>query len=136
MPLGPAGVRPSGTAHAHPPGPGFPRHAPSVYTIDRVTVGGHGKCVTGATSGRGAPPLPVPWEQCCSTGSPTSFPTSTPGETEEWLDSFDDIVDAHGRTRARYLLMKLLERARTKQVDFPATVSTPYVNTIPADAEP
>ena len=32
--------------------------------------------------------------------------------------------------------MKLLERARTKQVDFPATVSTPYVNTIPADAEP
>ena len=32
--------------------------------------------------------------------------------------------------------MKLLERARTKQVEFPATVSTPYVNTIPADAEP
>jgi pyruvate dehydrogenase E1 component len=32
--------------------------------------------------------------------------------------------------------MKLLERARTKQVDFPATVSTPYVNTIAADAEP
>ncbi|MGA2473528.1 MAG: pyruvate dehydrogenase (acetyl-transferring), homodimeric type, partial [Acidimicrobiales bacterium] len=63
-------------------------------------------------------------------------PDTDPGETEEWLESFDAIVDARGRSRARYLLMKLLERARTKQVDFPATVSTPYVNTIPADAEP
>lgn len=24
---------PSGMAHAHPPGPGFPEHAPSVYTV-------------------------------------------------------------------------------------------------------
>jgi pyruvate dehydrogenase E1 component len=63
-------------------------------------------------------------------------PDTDPGETQEWLDSFDAIVDARGRARARYLLMKLLERARTKQVDFPAAVSTPYVNTIPADAEP
>ncbi len=63
-------------------------------------------------------------------------PDTDPGETEEWLDSFDAIVDARGRARARYLLMKLLERARTKQVEFPATVSTPYVNSIPADAEP
>src|SRR5580698_4259438 len=63
-------------------------------------------------------------------------PDTDPGETQEWLDSFDGIVDARGRARARYILMKLLERARTKQVDFPATVSSPYVNTIPADAEP
>ncbi len=63
-------------------------------------------------------------------------PDTDPGETAEWLDSFDAVVDARGRSRARYLLMKLLERARTKQVDFPAAVSTPYVNTIPADAEP
>jgi pyruvate dehydrogenase E1 component len=63
-------------------------------------------------------------------------PDTDPGETEEWLSSFDAVVDARGRSRARYLLMKLLERARTKQVDFPATVSSPYVNTIPADAEP
>jgi pyruvate dehydrogenase E1 component len=63
-------------------------------------------------------------------------PDTDPTETTEWLDSFDAVVDTGGRARARYLLMKLLERARTKQVDFPATVSTPYVNTIPADAEP
>jgi len=57
-------------------------------------------------------------------------------ETAEWLDSFDAVIDTHGRSRARFLLMKLLERARTMQVDFPATVSTPYVNTIPPLEEP
>ncbi|MGO9455634.1 MAG: pyruvate dehydrogenase (acetyl-transferring), homodimeric type, partial [Acidimicrobiales bacterium] len=63
-------------------------------------------------------------------------PDIDPTETSEWLDSFDAVVETHGRSRARFLLMKLLERARTMQVDFPATVSTPYVNTIPADEEP
>src|SRR5579863_8505816 len=64
------------------------------------------------------------------------LPDIDPEETAEWIDSFDAVVDAEGRPRARFLLMKLLERARTKQVDFPATVSTPYVNTIPQDQEP
>ena len=58
------------------------------------------------------------------------------GETAEWMDAFDDVVKTHGRTRARYLLMRLLEQARAKNVDFPASVSTPYVNTIPTDREP
>ncbi len=57
-------------------------------------------------------------------------------ETGEWLDSFDAVVDSHGKRRARYLLLRLLERAREKQVGFPATVSTPYVNTIPPHQEP
>ncbi|HUC36389.1 MAG TPA: pyruvate dehydrogenase (acetyl-transferring), homodimeric type [Acidimicrobiales bacterium] len=64
------------------------------------------------------------------------LPDIDPEETSEWLDSFDSVVDARGRTRARFLLMKLLERARAKQVEFPSTVSTPYVNTIPRDQEP
>jgi pyruvate dehydrogenase E1 component len=63
-------------------------------------------------------------------------PDIDPAETAEWLDSFDAVVDAQGRTRGRFLLMKLLERARAKQVDFPAMVSTPYVNTISPDEEP
>ena len=63
-------------------------------------------------------------------------PDIDPQETAEWLDSFDAVVGAHGRTRARFLLMKLLERARALQVEFPATVSTPYVNTVAADDEP
>ena len=64
------------------------------------------------------------------------LPDIDPEETGEWLDSFDAIVDSRGKGRARYLLMKLLERARALQVGFPATVSTPYVNTIPPDQEP
>ncbi|MBV9660281.1 MAG: pyruvate dehydrogenase (acetyl-transferring), homodimeric type [Acidimicrobiales bacterium] len=64
------------------------------------------------------------------------LPDIDPEETSEWIDSFDAIVDSRGKTRARFLLMKLLERARENQVGFPATVSTPYVNTIPPDQEP
>ncbi|MGH9123158.1 MAG: pyruvate dehydrogenase (acetyl-transferring), homodimeric type, partial [Acidimicrobiales bacterium] len=63
-------------------------------------------------------------------------PDTDPEETAEWVDSFDAVLDSHGKKRARFLLMKLLERAREQQVGFPATVSTPYVNTIPADEEP
>jgi pyruvate dehydrogenase E1 component len=64
------------------------------------------------------------------------LPDIDPSETAEWIDSFDTVISAHGRQRARYLLMKLIERARSQQVGFPATVSTPYVNTIPRDSEP
>jgi pyruvate dehydrogenase E1 component len=64
------------------------------------------------------------------------LPDRDPLETSEWLDAFDDVVDTYGRTRARYLLMRILERAGQKHVDFPATVSSPYVNTIPTDEEP
>jgi pyruvate dehydrogenase E1 component len=64
------------------------------------------------------------------------LPDTDPQETAEWLDSLDAVVDARGKTRARYLISKLLERARELQVAFPATVSTPYVNSIPPEEEP
>jgi pyruvate dehydrogenase E1 component len=63
-------------------------------------------------------------------------PDIDPEETTEWLDSFDSVLEGRGRERARFLLLKLLERARAAQVGVPATVSTPYVNTIPAGQEP
>jgi pyruvate dehydrogenase E1 component len=69
-------------------------------------------------------------------GFVNQLPDSDPGETAEWLDSLDAVIDIHGKPRARFLLSKLLERARASQVSFPATVSTPYVNTIPREAEP
>ena len=64
------------------------------------------------------------------------LPDIDPTETVEWLDSLDAVIETHGKTRARFLLSKLLERARESQVSFPATVSTPYVNTIPRESEP
>jgi pyruvate dehydrogenase E1 component len=64
------------------------------------------------------------------------LPDTDSEETAEWVDSFDSIVDSQGKTRARFLLMKLLERARELQVGFPAAVSSPYINTIPPDLQP
>jgi pyruvate dehydrogenase E1 component len=69
-------------------------------------------------------------------GFVNQLPDSDPGETAEWLDSLDAVIDVHGKPRARFLLSKLLERARASQVSFPATVSTPYINTIPRENEP
>ena len=69
-------------------------------------------------------------------GSVHQLPDTDPGETLEWLDSLDAVIDTHGKVRARYLLSRLLDRARESQVSFPATVSTHYVNTIPREMEP
>ncbi len=69
-------------------------------------------------------------------GFALQLPDIDPGETAEWVDSFDAIVETQGKARARFLLLKLLERARGQQVGFPATVSSPYVNTIPPNQEP
>lgn len=69
-------------------------------------------------------------------GSVHQLPDTDPTETEEWLDSLDAVIDVHGKVRARYLLSRLLEKAQQSQVSFPATVSTPYVNSIPREFEP
>jgi len=69
-------------------------------------------------------------------GFVNQLPDIDPAETKEWLDSLDAVIETHGKTRARYLLSRLLEQARAQQVSFPATVSTPYVNTIPPEREP
>jgi pyruvate dehydrogenase E1 component len=64
------------------------------------------------------------------------LPDVDPDETEEWLDSFDGMLDAAGQQRARYLLLRLLQRARERHVGVPALISTDYVNTIPTEREP
>lgn len=64
------------------------------------------------------------------------LPDTDPEETQEWVDSLTSIIDAKGRPRATFLLMKLLEKARERQVGFPAAVSTPYINSIPPEQEP
>ena len=69
-------------------------------------------------------------------GSYHQLPDTDPGETQEWLESLDAVVDTLGKNRARYLLSRLLERAQETQVSFPASISTPYINTIPRENEP
>ncbi len=69
-------------------------------------------------------------------GLPTQLPDIDPEETQDWLDSFDALVGDRGRDRARYLMLRLLERAREQQVGVPALRSTDYINTIPPEREP
>ncbi len=46
------------------------------------------------------------------------------------------MVADRGRERARYVMLRLLERAREEQVGVPALRSTDYINTIPPEREP
>ena len=71
-----------------------------------------------------------------SDGLPTQLPDIDPDETREWLESFDNVVRTRGRTRARYVMLRLLERAREQQVGVPGLRSTDYINTIPPEREP
>ena len=58
-----------------------------------------------------------------------------PEETSEWLDSLEDIIRVEGPRRARFLMARMMERARELNVQVPASVSTPYINTIPPEEE-
>jgi pyruvate dehydrogenase E1 component len=69
-------------------------------------------------------------------GIPSQLPDTDPEETQEWLQSLDGVVDGVGRTRARYIMLKLLERARELQVGVPSLTATDYVNTISPEQEP
>jgi pyruvate dehydrogenase E1 component len=69
-------------------------------------------------------------------GLPSQLPDIDPAETAEWLESLDAVLDHAGRTRARFLMLKLLERAREKSVGVPGLRSTDYINTIPPEREP
>ena len=69
-------------------------------------------------------------------GIPSQLPDIDPEETQEWLDSLDAVLDEKGRTRARYIMLKLIERARQQQVGVPSLTATDYINTIPPEREP
>ncbi len=69
-------------------------------------------------------------------GLPTQLPDIDPDETHEWLESLDEMIEGRGRERARYIMLKLLERSRERQVGVPALRSTDYINTIPPEREP
>ncbi len=71
-----------------------------------------------------------------SDGLPSQLPDIDPEETLEWIDSLDGVIDERGRQRARYVMLRLLERARERQVGVPPLTTTDYINTIPPEREP
>ena len=64
------------------------------------------------------------------------LPDQDPAETEEWLESLDSVVERAGPERARFILYRLLKRARQLQVGLPPLTQTRYVNTISPEQEP
>ncbi len=58
-----------------------------------------------------------------------------PGETSEWLEALEQILDEEGPDRAAFLLERLNEQARGAGADLPIRMNTPYVNTIRVDQE-
>ncbi|WWW03974.1 pyruvate dehydrogenase (acetyl-transferring), homodimeric type [Actinomadura luteofluorescens] len=71
-----------------------------------------------------------------SDGLPSQLPDINPDETREWLESLDTVIKTEGRGRARYVMLRLLERARELQVGVPGLRSTDFINTIPPESEP
>ena len=64
------------------------------------------------------------------------LPDIDPAETQEWLDALDQIHGQEGDERARFVLFKLLKRARQLHVGLPPLTQTRYINTISPEQEP
>ncbi|MFJ6154092.1 pyruvate dehydrogenase (acetyl-transferring), homodimeric type [Micromonospora profundi] len=71
-----------------------------------------------------------------SDGLPSQLPDIDPEETSEWVESLDGVIDDRGAKRARYVMLRLLERARERQVGVPPLTTTDYINTITPEREP
>ena len=58
-----------------------------------------------------------------------------PIETAEWREAFQGVVAAYGPERARYLLDQMVALAHQSQIEWSPELVTPYVNTIPVQAQ-
>ena len=57
-------------------------------------------------------------------------------ETREWLESLEYVRQTGGPQRVQDLLRQLQIYAQKQGVEVPFTANTPYINTIPVDAQP
>jgi pyruvate dehydrogenase E1 component len=62
-------------------------------------------------------------------------PDIDPIETAEWVDALEAVIRNDGPDRARQLLEEVFADARLRGLHPAGDLSTPYVNTIPADVE-
>ena len=58
-----------------------------------------------------------------------------PLETQEWLESLSAVVQKDGNQRAHFLIKELINKAYKEGANIPYTQNTPYINTIPPEAE-
>ncbi len=53
-----------------------------------------------------------------------------PTETQEWIDALKAVMEIEGKTRAQFLIEKLVAVARQSGSDIPFSATTDYINTI------
>ncbi|MDA0873312.1 MAG: pyruvate dehydrogenase (acetyl-transferring), homodimeric type, partial [Proteobacteria bacterium] len=59
------------------------------------------------------------------------FPDHDIQETQEWLESLNSVIEAHGTERAHFLIEMMIDQARRSGSNLPYNATTAYVNTIP-----
>src|SRR5918999_3380612 len=64
------------------------------------------------------------------------LPDRDPDETRDWTESLDSLVQNGGRTRAQFILYRVLKRARQLNLGLPPLTQTRYINTISPEQEP
>jgi len=64
------------------------------------------------------------------------LPDRDADETSDWISSLDSVVQDEGRSRAQFILYRLLKRARQHNLGLPPLTSTRYINTISPEQEP
>ena len=58
-----------------------------------------------------------------------------PLETQDWLESLSAVISKDGNHRAHFLIKELINKAYREGANIPYTQNTPYINTIPPEAE-
>ena len=58
-----------------------------------------------------------------------------PGETREWSEALDAVINHDGPERAHYLLQRMVEATRRAGGHLPFSPTTEYINTIPPHLE-
>ena len=64
------------------------------------------------------------------------FEDLDPEETQEWLESIDSVLQAHGPDRAHFLLNSMIDHARRSGAYLPYSATTAYLNTIGVSQQP
>ncbi|MEW6743506.1 MAG: pyruvate dehydrogenase (acetyl-transferring), homodimeric type [Planctomycetota bacterium] len=64
------------------------------------------------------------------------LPDADPLETQDWIDALESLLLHSGPERARFVLRRLLKKARLLNLGMPHLIQTPYINTISPEQEP
>ncbi len=80
--------------------------------------------------------LPLSSPESPSPLTPSLLYDNDPLQTQDWIESLDSVMQVDGKKRAEFLVNEINRRALQKSLHPNNPSSTPYINTIPASAQP